>query len=94
MLDSALSIPLQTFDSTNLYPSAIEKITRLSFGLVMNHTFIDGNKRIAAKVLDVDLSANNIALQATNDEMIEEFISLASGNIKYQEFLNWTKSHI
>ncbi len=94
MLDSALSTPLQTFDSSDLYPSGIEKITRLSFGLVMNHTFIDGNKRIAAKILDVGLSTNNITLQAANDEMIEEFISLASGNIKYQEFLNWAESQI
>ena len=94
MLDSALSTPLQTFDSSDLYPSTIEKITRLSFEIVMNHPFIDGNKRIAAKVLDVGLFANNIILQVTNDGMIEEFLSLASGNTKYQEFLNWTKSHI
>ncbi len=71
MLDSALSTPLQTFDSSDLYSSTVEKITRLSYGLVMNHPFIDGNKRIAAKVLDIGLSANNITLYATSDEMIE-----------------------
>lgn len=73
ILDSAINAPLQTFDSQDLYPTAIDKITRLSFVLVMDHPFIDGNKRIAAKVLDLGLDANGISLKATNEEVIEEF---------------------
>ena len=45
MLESALNAPLQTFDSSDLYPTAVEKIARLVFGLVMDHPFIDGNKK-------------------------------------------------
>ena len=37
MLESALNAPLQTFDSSDLYPTAVEKIARLAFGLVMDH---------------------------------------------------------
>lgn len=92
MLDSAINTPLQTFDSQDLYPTIIDKIARLSFGLVMNHPFIDGNKRIAAKVLDLSLDANGISLKATNEEVIEEFLSLASGKIDYPSFLSWVKS--
>lgn len=44
MLDSAINTPLQTFDSQDLYPTTIDKIARLSFDLVMDHPFIDGNK--------------------------------------------------
>ncbi len=91
MLDSALNTPLQTFDGCDLYPTIIEKITRLSFGLIMDHPFFDGNKRISAKILDVGLSANNISLTATNEEMITEFIGLASGKITYHNFLTWVK---
>lgn len=91
MLDSALNTPLQTFDGCDLYPTIIEKITRLSFGLIMDHPFFDGNKRISAKILDVGLSANNISLTATNEEMITEFIGLASGKITYPNFLTWVK---
>jgi death on curing protein len=94
MLESALSTPLQTFDSQDLYPTIIDKIARLSFGLVMDHPFIDGNKRIAAKVLDVGFSANNINLNATNEEMIKEFLQLASSKVSYQDFLSWIKLHI
>lgn len=92
MLDSAINTPLQTFDSQDLYPTTIDKIARLSFDLVMDHPFIDGNKRIAAKVLDLSLDANGISLKATNEEVIEEFLSLASGKIDYPSFLSWVKS--
>ena len=92
MLDSAINTPLQTFDSQDLYPTIIDKIARLSFGLVMDHPFIDGNKRIAAKVLDLSLDANGISLKATSEEVIEEFLALASGKIDYPSFLSWVKS--
>lgn len=92
MLDSAINTPLQTFDSQDLYPTTIDKIARLSFDLVMDHPFIDGNKRIAAKVLDLSLDANGISLKATNEEVIEEFLSLASGKIDYPSFLSLVKS--
>lgn len=94
MLDSAIYAPLQTFDLIDLYPTEVDKITRLSYGLVMNHPFLDGNKRIAAKVLDAGLSANGIDLEATNEEMIEEFLNLAASRITYDDFLLWVKSKI
>ncbi len=94
MLESALNAPLQTFDSSDLYPTTVDKITRLSYGLAMDHPFYDGNKRIAAKILDVGLKANGIVLLATNEEMIDEFLSLASGCVSYQEFLAWVCLHL
>lgn len=57
MLESAINTPLQTFDSSDLYSTPVDKIARLSFGLAMDHAFYDGNKRIAAKVLDIGLEA-------------------------------------
>ena len=94
MLDSAINAPLQTFDSSDLYPTDIDKIARLSFGLVMDHPFIDGNKRIAAKVLDMGLDMNGILLKATNEEVIKEFLDLASGKVDYPSFLSWVHSKI
>ena len=60
----------------------------------MDHLFYDGNKRIAAKALDVGLKANGIILLATNDEMKDEFLSLASGCVSYLDFLSWVQNHI
>ena len=94
MLESSIYTPLQTFASQDLYPTAVEKITRLSFGLAMDHPFIDGNKRIASAVLYLGLKANSFDFQASDREVIQEFLSLASGEITYMAFLSWVKSHI
>lgn len=94
MLDSAINAPLQTFDSSDLYLTDIDKIARLSFGLIMDHPFIDGNKRIAAKVLDMGLDMNGILLKATNEEVIKEFLDFAAGKVDYPSFLSWVNSKI
>ena len=51
ILDSALSAPFQTFGGEDVYPSLQQKAARLCFGLVKNHPFVDGNKRIGAHVM-------------------------------------------
>ena len=44
-LEAALAAPLQSFGGRDLFPSDIEKIARLGYGLAANHAFMDGNKR-------------------------------------------------
>ena len=51
LLESALSAAFQTFNGVELYPSSVAKIARLAYGLVNNHPFIDGNKRIGTYVM-------------------------------------------
>ncbi|MFH0841905.1 MAG: Fic family protein [Bacteroidota bacterium] len=38
----------QTFDKKDLYPSIEEKAANLLYLVTINHSFVDGNKRIAA----------------------------------------------
>lgn len=45
-LESALANPIQTFAGLNLYPSVFDKAVQLCFGIIKNHPFLDGNKRI------------------------------------------------
>ena len=45
-LESAVAQPRATFDGKELYPTIIEKAAALGFSLIMNHAFVDGNKRI------------------------------------------------
>lgn len=54
LLDSALSMPFQGFGDHDFYPTITEKAVRLCFGLVQNHPFLDGNKRIGTMVLLVN----------------------------------------
>lgn len=48
LLDLSLNSPFQTFNGIDLYTGDLKKITHLTFSLIKNHPFIDGNKRIGA----------------------------------------------
>lgn len=49
-LHSSLNAVLQSFDGKDVYPSVEEKAAHLLYFMVKNHSFVDGNKRIAAAV--------------------------------------------
>lgn len=47
-LEAAVAAPLQSFAGQEFFPTDLEKIARLGYGLAANHAFLDGNKRIGA----------------------------------------------
>ena len=93
MLDSALNAPFQTFGGEDVYPSLEQKATRLCFGLVKNHPFVDGNKRIGAHVMLVFLALNGIELQYTQTELSDIILQLAANTIQSSDLLNWILTH-
>ena len=56
-LEAAIAAPLQAFGGQDLFPSMLEKIARLGYGLAANHAFIDGNKRIGAMMTQLLVSS-------------------------------------
>ncbi len=93
MLESALFTPFQLFGNEELYPSIIEKAARLGFGLVKNHAFIDGNKRIGAHAMLVFLTLNIIETNYTQDDLINIIMGVASGQCNYADLLEWVRAH-
>ena len=93
MLDSALNTPFQTFAGKDVYPSLQQKAARLCFGLVKNHPFVDGNKRIGAHAMLVFLALNGIELQHTQAELSEVILQLAAGTLQSTDLLDWILSH-
>ena len=55
---SSLETIYQTFDTSDLYPSLEEKAANLLYFVVKNHSFSDGNKRIAAGLFIYFLDMN------------------------------------
>lgn len=94
LLDSALNAPFQGFGDCELYPTVTDKAVRLGYGLVENHPFHDGNKRIGALALLITLDLNNIELEATNQELEQVILDLAAGTIDYEAFHSWVLAHI
>lgn len=66
---SSLETIYQTFDGVDLYPSTNEKAANLLYFIVKNHSFSDGNKRIAAGLFVYFLDKNN-KLYLTNGSKI------------------------
>lgn len=93
LLDSALEACYATFDGKELFPSKEEKAARLGCGLVSNHAFVDGNKRIGMYVMLAFLEINGISIDVSDEEIITVGLSLAEGKMNYEELLNWIKQH-
>lgn len=93
LLDSALEAAYATFDGKELFPSKEEKAARLGVGLISNHAFVDGNKRIGMYVLLSFLELNGVYVEATNEEVVEVGLSIACGDMKYEELLKWIINH-
>ena len=94
MLDSALQAPFQTFGGEELFPDTKDKILRLAYGLIKNHSFRDGNKRIGALVLLVLLELNGWQLNATNEEFADIIMGIAASEKDDEDLKKWVDSHI
>ena len=93
LLDSALEGIFQTFGSEELYPTKEEKGARLGYTLISNHAFVDGNKRIGMYVMLTFLEVNGIHMDCTNEDVVEAGLGVASGEMNYEELLDWVKTH-
>lgn len=94
LLDSALNAPFQTFSGTELYPTILEKASRLGYGLIKNHPFVDGNKRIGTHTMLVFLMLNGIEISYEDEELIKLVLGVASGEYSDKQFLMWLQEHI
>lgn len=94
LLESALNAPFQTFSGNDLYPSILEKAAQLGYGLIKNHPFVDGNKRIGTHVMLVFLALNSIEISYQDEELIHLILNVAAGKIEERQLLIWLRQHI
>ena len=68
---STLGAIYQTFDGKDVYPTLEEKAANLLYMLVKNHSFNDGNKRIAAALFIYFLEKNNLLFDSNKNPIID-----------------------
>jgi death on curing protein len=92
VLESALARPQQKWhysDRTDLPTLA----AAYAFGLVQNHPYRDGNKRIGFLAMVTFLGVNGHDFSATDAEVVTEFLGLADGSASEEALANWIRRH-
>jgi death-on-curing family protein len=89
LLESALHTPFQTFGGEELYPTIKSKAANLCYGLVNNHCFIDGNKRIGILAMMTFLELNEMPVECSDDELIKLGLSIANGTMQQEDICSW-----
>jgi len=76
-------------DSASLFDLA----AAYGFGIVKNHPFIDGNKRLALAVIYVFLEINGYRLDAPEVEAADTLLRLAGGKWSEKDLAGWLKAN-
>ena len=92
-LESAVSQPHASFGQQDLYPDVVAKAAALCFSLVMNHPFIDGNKRVGHAAMETFLLLNGFEINSEVDEQEKIVLSLAAGQFDRNDFVLWLREH-
>ncbi|MDQ6762274.1 MAG: type II toxin-antitoxin system death-on-curing family toxin [Bacteroidota bacterium] len=93
LLESAIARPFQTFGGEDLYTSIFEKAAALGESLIANHPFIDGNKRTGAVAMIALLEDEDLIFSASQADLYNFVISIATGEIKFDRIVEWLKAN-
>lgn len=91
--ESALARSFQTFDGAELYPSIFEKAAVLVESILINHPFIDGNKRTGYGLFRIYLGLYGFEISASTENRYELIINIASGTLKFEGIVLWLQQH-
>ncbi len=87
--ESALSKPQNLFAYAN--PTHSEMAAGYAAGLIINHPFLDGNKRTGFMVAAVFLEVNGYEVTATEESVVENTLRLAAGKLNEKDYATWLK---
>ncbi len=93
-LEAALARPYATFDQKDLYPTSIDKAAAVFESLIINHPFVDGNKRIAYVLIRLVLMADNLDIVASQNEKYAFVIASSKGEFRFDQIKDWLTLHV
>jgi death on curing protein len=88
-LEAAAARPAMTFGGEDLYPDIPAKAAALMHSLVMNHPYLDGNKRIAVNVAEFFFELNGYRLEASDEELEEITLAVARDEMDSEPLAIW-----
>ncbi len=87
LLESALSKPQHLFAYSS--PTIAEMAASYAAGIILNHPFLDGNKRTGFMLAATFLEIKGIEFTATEESVIDMTLALASGKLKQAAYAEW-----
>ena len=90
LLDSALARPENLLAYGE--PTLFELAASYGFGLVKNHPFVDGNKRVGFAVAVLFIELNGYRFVASEADVVVRTLGLAAGQIRESEYAAWLKA--
>ena len=90
-LEAALGRPPMTFGGEDLYPDVAAKAAALMHSLVMNHPFVDGNKRVGAHAGIVFLLANDEEPTFSGADLLQMTLAVARGEVNAEALAIWLR---
>lgn len=93
-LESAASRPAMTFGGEDLYPDVANKAAALMHSLVLNHPFVDGNKRIAVAAAELFVEINGCLLAASDAELEALTLDAAQGKVEVEALAIWFRQRL
>jgi len=92
-LDAALNRPFQTFGGEDLYNDVFHKAAALIESIILNHPFVDGNKRTGFLLCASFLLDNNIRLTATENARYDFVVNISTGSLSFEEIVSWLQQN-
>ena len=93
LLDSALARPVNIF-RYEVDPGLAQLAAAYAAGLIQNHPFVDGNKRIGFMAAYMFLDLNDAPLRADELSATAMTMSLAASEIDEEEYASWLAANI
>ncbi|HWL41987.1 MAG TPA: type II toxin-antitoxin system death-on-curing family toxin [Ilumatobacter sp.] len=95
LLDSALQAPLAGFGDVDLYPETWQRLGVICSRLVLNHPFLDGNKRTAFLVMLETAALNAVELEFPDTiESADMIDGLAARTVSEDDLCEWVRAHL
>jgi len=91
LLESALSKPQHLVAYRS--PTLPEMGASYAAGIILNHPFLDGNKRTGFMLAAAFLELNGLNFNATEESVIEMTLALASGKMKQAAYAEWLRKN-
>jgi len=92
VLESALARPQQKWHDEDR-PDLATLASAYAFGLVRNHPYRDGNKRIGFLAMLTFLGVNGVDFLATDADVVAQIVALAEGGVSEDALADWIRKH-